>query len=97
MTNDDDLLPVTGAPVPVFDCHVIVTPDDGSGTVKLRCASLPDITASGGTERDALHAIVKAFKEYVRPFSENSKPIPFTQTAEKPGPGESERWVPVHL
>ena len=97
MTNHDDLLPVTGAPVPVFDCHVIVTPDDGSGVVKLRCTTLPDVTASGATERDALHAIVKVFKEYVRPFSENSKPIPFARTPEKPGPGESERWIPVHL
>lgn len=97
MTNSDDLLPVTGQPVPVFDCHVIVTPDNGTGEVKLRCASLPQVTAAGPTERDALMQIVKRFKEFVRPYSEKSQPIPFSETPETPKPGESERWIPVHL
>jgi len=97
MTHSDNILPVTGTPVPVFDCHVIVTPDDGSGVVKVRSTTLPDVTASGPTERDALLAIVKTFKEFVRPFSERGEPIPFAEQPEVSGPGESERWIPVHL
>lgn len=97
MADINKQLPVTGAPVPVFDCHVIVTPDDGSGVVQVRSTTLPELTATAATERDALLSIVKKFKEFVRPFSERSEPIPFAEQPEVPGPGESERWIPVHL
>ena len=97
MTNSDNQLPVTSNPVPVFDCHVIVTPADGNGVVRVRSATLPDVTASGPTERDALLTIVKEFKEFVRPFSERSEAVPFAEQPEAPDPGESERWIPVHL
>lgn len=97
MADFNKQLPVTGTPVPVFDCHVIVTPDDGSGVVKVRSTTLSDLTASGPTERDALLLIVKKFKAYIQPFSERSEPIPFAEQPEAPGPGESERWIPVHL
>jgi hypothetical protein len=97
MANSDNNLPLTNNPVPVFDCHVIVAPADEKGVVRVRSATLPDLTASGLTERDALLAIVKSFKEFVRPFSERAERIPFAELPEVPGPGESERWIPVHL
>ena len=93
---NDNQLPINdgSVPVPVFDCHVIVRQTDTG--VNVRTAAVRGIEASGATERDALLAIVKKFKDMARQSLENGNQIPFV-AAETPGENESERWIPVHL
>lgn len=93
-------LPVAGdgtMPVPVYDCHVILSPPDASGVIRGRVSSLPGITAVGKSEREVLQRIVKEFKGALVRFREISQPIPWSPSPETPGPGESQRWIPVHL
>ncbi len=90
-------LPISsGGGVPVFDCHVLVAPPDERGVVRARCASLPDVTGQGGTERDALAAVARAFKAVVAKHHAEGTTVPFVEP-EPPAEGETERWLPVHL
>ena len=93
--NHQPALPITDGPVPVFDCHVLLTHTDSGVTA--RTANMDGVTAAGPTERDALLAIVKTFKKTVEQHHQNKQPIPFLAEPHKPEPGEVERWVPVHL
>lgn len=92
-------LPVVGESggVPVFDCHVIVSPSDERGVVTVRMTRLPDITASGPTEREALQRVVAAFKVLAQEHVTRGEQIPWASEPLKPQDGESERWIPVHL
>lgn len=96
---DNHQLPITdaGQTVPVFDCRVIVATDDATGRVDVRVANLAGLTATASTERDALLAISKAFKQKVAELHAGSDPIPWIDPPEKPADGESMRWIPVHL
>lgn len=97
--NDDRsnkaALPITDGPVPVFDCHVLLSQTESGVTA--RAANLDGVRASGATERDALMAIVKVFKKAVEQYAQNNEPIPFLPRPHKPDANEVERWVPVHL
>jgi len=84
-------------PVPVYDCHVILSPADEGGTIHGRVSSLPGITAAGKTERDVLLRIVREFKAALIHCRQSGQPIPWSPAPEAPGPGESQRWIPVHL
>lgn len=96
MTTDEPHgLPVTDGPVPVFDCHVLLAQTD-NGYVA-RTANMDGITATGPTERDALRAIVKSFKQAVEKCVNEGVAIPFRDQPHAPEPGEVERWIPVHL
>jgi len=92
-------LPVVGesASVPVFDCHVIVSPADERGVVTARMTRLPGITGSGPTEREALQKLVAAFKAEAQNYLSRGENIPWTDETLVPGESESERWIPVHL
>ena len=93
-------LPVAGdgaMPVPVYDCHVILSPADPSGIVRGRVTSLPDITAHGRTEREVLQRLVREFKDTLIRCRESGQPIPWSSSSATPGPDESQRWIPVHL
>lgn len=91
-------LPITdGGCVPVFDCRVLVTRLGDDGVVRARCANLAGIEAKGTTERDALMAVVRAFKAELTRHHAAGEPIPFLDPPESPREGESERWLPVHL
>jgi predicted RNase H-like HicB family nuclease len=85
------------APVPVFDCRVILSPPDERGTIAARCTTLPSVTATGPDERQALRAIVEAFKAQVQTHLEAGEPIPWADPPETPQDGEAQRWIPVHL
>ncbi len=86
-----------GSQVPVFDCQVILSAPDSSGQLTGRVAALPDVTASGPTERDVLIRIVSEFKARLRQHLEADEPIPWLAEPETPGENEQQRWIPVHL
>ena len=98
--SDDNALPlITPAEanaVPVYSCHVILTPSD-DGRVAGRAANLSGIEATGSSERDVLTAVMKQFKAVVVEYSEKNEPVPFVNPPEKPADGELERFIPVHL
>ncbi|REJ96279.1 MAG: hypothetical protein DWQ34_04390 [Planctomycetota bacterium] len=96
----DGNLPVAGdggMPVPVYDCHVILSAPNGEGTITARVSTLPEITASGRSERDVLRKIVEDFKAALVRYREAGEPIPWNESPAKPERGESQRWIPVHL
>jgi len=82
-------------PVPVFSCHVILTPA-GDGQLSGRVANLDGIVVSGASERDVLKAIVREFKAVVQKYSETNREVPWLDAA-APEVGEFERFIPVHL
>ncbi len=92
-------LPVVGESpgVPVFDCHVIVSPPDERGVVVARMSRLPNISGRGPTEREALQQLVSAFKAAAQDHLSSGEEIPWVDESLTPGEGESERWIPVHL
>ena len=83
-------------PVPVYDCHVILSAPDPSGMITARVSNLPEITARGSSERHILQTIVKDFKAALVRYREAGEEIPWQRPA-KPQPGETQRWIPVHL
>src|SRR5690606_19761347 len=84
-----------GMPVPVYDCHVILSPT-ADGTISARVSTLPQIVAYGRSERHVLQQIVKDFKATLVGYRNAGEPIPW-QTAPPLQPGETQRWIPVHL
>jgi len=101
MTSDNtgSDLPLAGdsaTPVPVYDCHVILSPPDADGVIHARVSTLPEITAIGRSERDVLQKIVRDFKRAIIHDRESGDEIPW-QSPAKPRAGETQRWVPVHL
>jgi predicted RNase H-like HicB family nuclease len=99
--NDKSPLPLVSVadcnPVPVFNCQIILTQPDEHGRRHGRVANLAEISAAGNSERDVLTALMKQFKAVVQQLHQNQKPIPWIDPPEKPGPGEVERFIPVHL
>ena len=96
----DGSLPVAGdggMPVPVYDCHVILTPADADGVITAKVSTLPEISASGRIERDVLRQIVEDFKSALIRYREAGQPIPWVKSPAGPGPSETQRWIPVHL
>jgi hypothetical protein len=83
--------------VPVFNCHVYVSPPDASGQVTARLANLPDIVGSGPRERDALRALVQNFKQAAAGYLALGQQVPWRSEPLPLGPGDVQRWVPVHL
>jgi hypothetical protein len=84
-----------GMPVPVYDCHVILaTADDGG--ISARVSTLPEITARGRSERHVLQQVVKDFKAALIRYRTSGEAIPW-QPAPPLQPGETQRWIPVHL
>ncbi|MEZ6053751.1 MAG: hypothetical protein R3C02_20555 [Planctomycetaceae bacterium] len=62
-------------PVPVYDCHVILSAPDDNGLIHARVSTLPEITASGQSEQHILQTIVKDFEIGPHPLS-RSRRIP---------------------
>lgn len=83
-------------PVPVYDCHVILSPPDADRVIHARVSTLPEITASGKSERDVLRNLVNQFKAAIVHYRESGGDIPWQPPA-KPQAGETQRWIPVHL
>jgi hypothetical protein len=90
-------LPITGGPVPVFDCRAFVTRPDGRGVVRARCGNLAGVTAEGPSEREALLRLVARFKDVVRQHAAAGEPVPWIDPCPEPDADERPRWIPVHL
>ena len=99
--GDPESLPLISgndcSPVPVFNCQIILSNVGSDQQIVGRVANLGGISVSGSTERDVLMQIAKIFKAQVQALSEEKIPIPWIDPPEKPGPGEVERFVPIHL
>ncbi|WP_417849813.1 hypothetical protein [Thalassoglobus sp.] len=81
--------------VPVYDCHVLIGKLD-DGTLTGIVSNLPEITATASNERDLLRKISTDFKTRIVKYAEANEEIPW-QEKQKPGPGQQQRWIPVHL
>jgi len=108
MTKDQpekqDTLQQTHAPrvrqiqdVPVFDCHVYLSPANELGQVHVRAAALTEVVAVGRNERDALRNVVAKFKEVVGGYTSRGEPIPWLVPPTPAQPGETQRFIPVHF
>ena len=83
--------------VPVYNCHAILSACDADGRILARCCNLPGIVARGKSQREALAALVAAFKAEVSRFAGAGQPIPWVESAARLESGEQERWIAVHL
>ena len=98
MLGSNPLPSNSSSPVPVFDCHVLLTkPVDAGGLWTARCATAAGVTADAATEREVLHKIVSRFKFFVHEHHVRGEPIPWTTPPLAAQPGELERFIPVHL
>ncbi|MEO1997238.1 MAG: hypothetical protein ABGZ17_18365 [Planctomycetaceae bacterium] len=100
MTDSDSLPQVSGSdcsPVPVFNCQIILSKSESDQKIVGRVANLGGISIRGNTERDVLTQITKVFRAQIQALSDEKMPIPWIEPPEKAGPGETERFVPIHL
>ncbi len=100
MTDSDSLPLIPGdedSPVPVFNCQIILSESQPDQKIVGRVANLAGITISGNSERDVLMQITKVFRAQVQALTEERIPIPWVDPPEQPGPGETQRFVPIHL
>lgn len=83
--------------VPVHNCHACLSPPDAEGWIAARACNLPEIVVRGKTEREALAALVAAFKTAVARYAAAGQQIPWAEPPASAKPGEQERWIAVHL
>jgi hypothetical protein len=83
--------------VPVYNCRVYVSPPDEQGVVTARAAALEGITGKGRREREALQAVVAAFKQRILELRQQDAPIPWLDPPLPPTADEQERLIAVHL
>ena len=88
---------VPGGGVPVFNCHVYLSPSDSSGNVVARVANLDDFSIEGPGERGALRNIVEKFKKLAIESQQSGQPIAWLVEPHPKRAEESQRFVPVHL
>ena len=85
------------ANVPVYNCHVLLAPRDAEGWIVARLSALPEVTARGRSEREALASIVSAFKTAIVRYTASGGTIPWAARPLEPQPGDQQRWIAVHL
>ncbi|MCH2200765.1 MAG: hypothetical protein MK102_02240 [Fuerstiella sp.] len=99
--TDPESLPLfsdsDGSPVPVFNCQIILSTSESDQQIVGRVANLGGISVRGNTEREVLTGITQVFRAQVQALTEEKMPIPWIDPPEKAGPGETERFVPIHL
>ncbi len=83
--------------VPVFNCHACLSMPDAEGWISAHCCDLPEILVRGKTQREALAALVAAFKAAISEYLAAGVAIPWSDAPVKAQPGEQERWIAVHL
>jgi len=98
---NDHSLPITDGPheqPPVYDCRAIVTPPNGDESqYRAFVGNLPNLEASGPTERECLRQLVDRFKAKLIEYRENEESIPWIDPPRTPVEGQQQRWIPVHL
>ncbi len=87
---------VRGSP-PVYNCHAILSTPDAEGWLTARCSNLPGLVVRGKSQREALAALVAAFKAEVSRHAAAGQAIPWSESPVKPAPDEQQRWIAVHL
>ena len=101
MMTDPESLPLVPddacSPVPVFNCQIILNTSESGQQIVGRVANLGGISVSGNTEREVLRRIAQIFRDQVQTLTEEKMPIPWIDPPEKARPGETERFVPIHL
>ena len=99
--SDSEPLPLTPGDirpsVPVFNCQIILSKSESDQKIVGRVANLGGISIRADTERDVLAQIAKIFRAQVQALTEEKIPIPWIDPPDQPGPGETERFVPIHL
>jgi hypothetical protein len=83
--------------VPVYNCHVYLSASPDTGLITARGAALPEVQATGGTDREALQSVVRAFKLAITRYTAAGQAIPWVDPPLPLAPGERPRWVPVHF
>ncbi len=83
--------------VPVYNCHVYLSRPAAGGPITARSATLPEVQASGRTEREALANVVRAFKAAISRYTAAGQAIPWVDPPLPAATGEQPRWVPVHF
>jgi len=81
----------------VYDCHVVLSGPDADGLLRGRVTTLAGVEAAARSERELLTRLVQQFKQTLTQCREQGRPPPWTTETVKPGPGERQRWIPVHL
>lgn len=89
-------LPIHSADVPVFDCHILISGPDEDGVLTGIVSNLPEVQGTATNERDLLRKLTTDFKATVQRYTAEKRTIPW-QPTRQPEPGQSQRWVPVHL
>jgi hypothetical protein len=82
--------------VPVYNCHVYLSGAAG-GPVTARGATLPEVQATGNSEREALQNVVREFKLVIGRYTAAGQTIPWVDPPLPAATGERPRWVPVHF
>ena len=85
------------APIPVYNCPAYLSPPDANGQILARCATLPDVTARGANQREALARLVELFKQTLVGYRAAELEIPFCDPPVSPAPGEKAVYIAVHL
>ncbi|MEY3228071.1 MAG: hypothetical protein RLZZ536_2690 [Planctomycetota bacterium] len=83
--------------VPVFNCIVILTRDPQTGKIHGKVANLAGISGEATSERDLLFLLTRRFRELLQTCSRENRPIRWLDPPETPGPGEQQRFIPIHL
>lgn len=83
--------------VPVFNCRIIVSPRTATGEVTARAAELPDLTAAGSSQREAIQKLVAAFKTRITEHVAKQEEVPWVLPGDTAQPGEQELFTAVHL
>ncbi len=83
--------------VPVYNCHVYLSQSADSGLLTARGATLPEVQATGQSEREVLQNVVRAFKQAILRYTAAGQAIPWVDPPLPAATGERPRWVPVHF
>ncbi len=97
--NPSPLPQLTGnnaASVPVYCCHVVLGIADAQGRRTGRVANLSGIQTAGTSEREILLSLTRQFKAIIQRHHADGTEIPWVE-APVAAPGETERFIPVHL
>lgn len=89
--------PPKAVQVPVYNCPAYIAPPDAEGKIYVRCATLPDVTAFGSNQREALSRLVNLFKQTIAGYRAAEIEIPWQEPPLEAKPGEQSVFIAVHL
>lgn len=93
----EPVLPQHDGGPPVFNCIVYVSGPDTDGQHHARAAEWNGLASAAASERDAIRQVVRQFKQKAAACVQAGESLPLEQPTPPPQPGESARFIPVHL